>query len=93
MRDTVIWLVVPVFVAAVAAYLKTRSTYRARSGRSKVAAPAASWRGGRASVPVPRTPAVVLLPVNPPPGWYIDPEHPASRRWWTGAQWGPPAPR
>jgi len=31
-------------------------------------------------------------PAGPPAGWFPDPEHGGSWRWWDGRQWGPRAP-
>ena len=29
---------------------------------------------------------------TPPPGWYVDPEHPTALRWWDGTRWATPLP-
>jgi hypothetical protein len=48
---------------------------------------AAAWLGAGGQ-PVMAMAAAPKQHVNPGPGWYVDPNDAAHKRWWDGSQWG-----
>jgi hypothetical protein len=84
------WLVVGIIAGVVVLLVAAAVllTHRRRLKSRLAETSAAPWPSGVGQgVPAPEGSPTTG---SPPAGWYADPANPQGRRYWTGAQWGPP---